>query len=72
MDIFPIGSIWYNPCYPEVFYRIDSSDLLSVTLQVCGSSTGKITRPLIDLLDLQRIPEANDSEWYEADCNLFI
>lgn len=72
MDIFPTGSTWYDPRHPEVFYRIESSDLLSVTLQIIGNSVGKITEPLGALIDMERIIESNDSEWYEAECNLFV
>jgi hypothetical protein len=72
MDIFPIGSTWHDPRHPAVFYRIDSTDLLSADLQIVGSPGEKITRLLIDLIDLKQIPEDDNSEWYEAECNLFI
>jgi len=36
------------------------------------SETDPVTKPMIDLLDLERIIESTDQEWYESDCNLFL
>jgi len=71
MDIFPQDTIWMDPGASQLF-RIISSDLLSVTLQPLMSETDPVTKPMIDLLDLERIIESTDQEWYESDCNLFL
>ena len=54
--IFLKGSSWYDP-RDERLYQIKSIDLLSATFKS---------------IDMVRISESNDAEWFESDCVMFL
>ena len=69
--IFLKGSSWYDP-RDERLYQIKSIDLLSATFKSIDNHANQSSRLLIDMLDMVRISESTDAEWFESDCVMFL